>query len=348
LEIEKLYKSKLTARTTIMKTAKLRGNGVVECADEVSPKPGPGEVIVETRVSALCGSEMKAYRGAGQAVGNPGHEAAGIVVDLGDGVTTLAVGQRVGVSAISGCGHCNFCAQGQYTWCPQRKFYGNMHAERFLTAANACHPLPDDLSWEVAVLVTGDGFGVPYHTSLKLSAPHIKTIAIFGMGPIGLGNLLMQRWLGRNVIAVDISPQRLKLAEELGADHTIQSVATSDIVAEIRRLCDGLGPDVCIEAAGRPETARQCFAAVRSGGVVVFNGEQPGLELSPSEDFIRRDISAVGSWYYHFGEYPQMLALQRAGLPISQLITHRFPLQEIAEGYRLMAAGQTGKVMILY
>ncbi len=304
--------------------------------------------MIETRASALCGSEMKTYRTTGQVGGNPGHEAAGVVVALGEDVSALRIGQRVGVSAISGCDQCDYCAQGQYTWCPQRKFYGSMHAERFLAAANACHPLPDDLSWEIGVLLTGDGFGVPYHTSLKLRDPGIKTIAIFGMGPVGLGNLLMQRWLGRSVIAVDVSARRLELARELGATNTLRPGETPDLVAEMRAFTGGHGPDVCMEAAGRPETARQCFAAVRAGGTVVFNGEQPSLELSPSEDFIRRDITAVGSWYYHFSEYPQMLALYRAGLPIAHLITHRFSLAEIAEGYRLMAAGETGKVMIHY
>ncbi|MFN8443466.1 MAG: zinc-binding dehydrogenase [Caldilineaceae bacterium] len=331
-----------------MKSSRMKGDSKVICIEEEAPVPGAGEVVIETRISALCGSEMKTYRGKGQALGNPGHEAAGVVVQLGEGVDTLQVGQRVGVSAISGCGHCEYCAKGQYTWCPNRKFYGNMHAERFLTAANTCHLLPDDLSWEVGVLVTGDGFGVPYHTSLKLRDPKIQTIAIFGMGPIGLGNLLMQRYLGREVIAVDISAQRLELAEELGATQIVRVREGSDVVAEIRRLTQDKGADACIEAVGRPETAKQCFSAVRTAGTVVFNGEQTAVELSPSEDFIRRDITAVGSWYYHFNEYPEMLALYRAGLPIDKLITHHIPLADIGEGYRLMDAGQTGKVLIHY
>ena len=111
-------------------------------------------------------------------------------------------------------------------------------------------------------------------------------------------------------------------------------------------MSGGRGADVCIEAAGRPETARQCFAAVRTAGTVVFNGEQPAIRLSPSEDFIRRDITALGSWYYHFSQFPAMLAHYRAGLAIERLITHRFPLEEAAEAYHLMAAGQTGKVLL--
>lgn len=331
-----------------MKSVQMQGNGQIALVDLPDPQPGPGEVMIATRVSALCGSELKTYRGPGKPDGNSGHEAVGVVAQLGEGVTTLHVGQRVGVSAISGCGHCEACARGQYTWCSAWKFYGNMHAEQFVIAANACHPLPDDVGWDVGVLITGDGFGVPYHTSLKLRDPAIKTVAIFGAGPIGLGNLLMQRALGRTVIAVDMSPTRLELAAELGADHVVNAGTVGDVVAAIRALTGGKGADVCIEAAGRPETAKQCFAAVRTAGTVVFNGEQPALSLSPSEDFIRRDITALGSWYYHFGEYPAMLDLYRQGLPIGSLITHRFPLDQAAEAFRLMAAGLTGKVLLTY
>jgi propanol-preferring alcohol dehydrogenase len=112
-------------------------------------------------------------------------------------------------------------------------------------------------------------------------------------------------------------------------------------------LTDGVGADVCIEAAGVPATVKQCFAAVRTGGYVLFNGEQPTVELSPSNDFIRRDITAIGSWFYHFGEYPQMLALHRAGCPIGSLITHRFPLERANEAYRMME-GKSGKILLDY
>ncbi|MBX3011342.1 MAG: zinc-binding dehydrogenase [Caldilineaceae bacterium] len=331
-----------------MQSVRMQGDAQVTLVDVPEPEPGPGEVVVATQVSALCGSEMKSYRGAGSPQGNSGHEAVGLVAQLGAGVTSLQVGQRVGVSAISGCGHCAECTQGRYTWCPARKFYGNMHAERFVIAAHACHPLPAEVGWDVGVLITGDGFGVPYHTSLKLQDPAIETVAIFGAGPIGLGNLLMQRYQGRTVIAVDVSPTRLELATELGAQHVVQAGADRDVVAAIRALTGGKGADVCLEAAGRPETAKQCFAAVRMAGTVVFNGEQPALPLSPSDDFIRRDITAVGSWYYHFNEYPAMLNLYRQGLPIGSLITHHFPLAQADEAFRLMAAGATGKVLLTY
>lgn len=223
--------------------------------------------------------------------------------------------------------------------------YSSMHAERFLTVALACQPLPDELPWDVSVLIAGDGFGVPYHTSRKIP-DGTETVAIFGMGPVGLGNALLQSHLGRQVVAIDVAPRRLQLAIQMGAAVTIQPSGDTDVVTAVRDVTSGQGADVCIEAAGQPETVKQCFAAVRTAGTVVFNGEQTAVELSPSEDFIRRDIIAVGSWYFHFSEFAAMLELYRAGLDIDRLITHRLPLEEAAEGYRMMAAGETGKVLL--
>lgn len=330
-----------------MRSVRMHGNAAVTIEEVPAPEPGPGEVVVETAVSVLCGSEMPAYRGDGLPEGNTGHEAAGTIVKTGDGVA-LQPGQRVGVSAISGCGECGFCQKGQYTWCPERAFYGAMHAEQFLIAANACHPLPDDVSWEAGVLVTGDALGVPYHTSAKLRDKGVETVAILGVGPIGLGNVIMNSYLGRRVIAVDLSEARLSYAEAFGAQHTVNAEETEDVVAAIRGLTAGRGPDVCIEAAGEPETAKQCFAAVKTGGIVAFNGEQGPVELSPTMDFNQRDIWAVGNWYYHFSEFPAMLELYRSGLPIERLITHRYPFARADEAYRAMAARLTGKVVLEY
>jgi len=331
-----------------MKAVRLEGDGCVAVVEVDDPEPSPGEVVVKTAVSALCGSEMSTYRGEGMAQGNSGHEGAGTVEKVGEGVDGLQPGQRVGVSAIAGCGVCGYCEKGQYTWCLERSFYGSMHAEMFVTAANACHLLPDDISWEVGVLISGDGFGVPYHSSTKLEGRDIETVAIFGAGPIGLGNVVMQTHLGRRVIAVDPAPARLEYARGLGAGEAIDPRETEDVTGAIREMTEGLGADVCIEAAGRPETAKQCFQAVGTAGVVLFNGEQPAVELSPSEDFIRRDIWAVGAWYYHFGEFPQMLDLFRSGVPIDSLVTHRFPLEQVDEAYRAMELGQSGKVVLEY
>ena len=330
-----------------MRTLKLQGNGIVDIVDQPEPVPGPGEAVIETAVSAICGSELHSYRGDGSQQGNSGHEAVGTVVRIGEGVSALGIGQRVGVSAIAGCGRCSFCAKGQYTWCPERRFYGSMHAERFLASARACYPLPDDVSWETGVLIAGDGLGVPYHTSTKIASPDIRTVAVFGVGPIGLGHVLLQSHLGRTVIAVDIVPERLVMAKQLGASEAVNA-KECDPVQRIRMLSNGSGADVCIEAAGRPQTALACFDAVRTAGTVVFNGEQGALAISPSDQFIRRDITAVGAWFYHYSEIDQMLELYRSGLRVADLISHRYPFEEAGAAFERFSSAQSAKVLLEY
>jgi len=286
-------------------------------------------------------------QGRGKPQGNNGHEAVGTIARTGSGVTGLEPGNRVGASAIAGCGTCADCAKGQYTWCKGRRFYGNMHADCFVAAASACYKLPSEVGWEPGVLITGDGMGVPYHTSTKISSPEFRTVAVFGVGPIGLGNVLVQSFLGRRVIAVDVSATRLEAARKLGAEFAVNA-KEEDPVAAIKKITENEGADACIEAAGRPETAVQCFASVRTAGTVVFNGEQGAVSLSPSEHFIRRDITAVGAWYYHFSEIDKILALYRKGLKVEALISHRFDFDDAGKAYEMFSSGQSAKVLLKY
>lgn len=330
-----------------MKSVAFHGNQNVSIVDVPVPEPGPGEVRVRTGMSAICGSEMGVFRGKGLATGNPGHEAMGTVDAVGEGVTRVSVGDRVGASAICGCGapSCTACQNGQSTWCPQKEFYGNMHAEYFLIAETGCLPLDSDIPDDVAVLVSGDGLGVPYHTSLKLRGEDIQRVVVFGLGPIGLGNVLVQAYLGRAVIAVDLVRERLDYARTLGAAHVVNA-NTDDVPSAISRLTDGRGADAAIEAAGVARTAKQCFKVVRTNGLVVFNGEQPAVKLSPSEDFIRRDIRAVGSWFYQVGEFPAMVELVRQGLKVKNLISHVLTLDQAPEAYDAFVSGKAAKVLL--
>jgi propanol-preferring alcohol dehydrogenase len=162
---------------------------------------------------------------------------------------------------------------------------------------------------------------------------------------VGLGNVLLYSFLGCRVIAVDLSPTRRTLAQAMGATDAVDGAG--DVATEIRQLTGGRGAEICLECAGRPETAALALQAVATAGRVMFLGEQPRIEISPSRDLIRRDITVMGSWFYHFGEHPEMLRLYRSGLPVERLISHRFPRSKAAEAYRLFAAGETGKVILL-
>lgn len=352
-----------------MKILHQQGLSVVSLKEKPIPVPQAGEVLIQTAVSALCGSEMSTVRSSdGLPFGNLGHEAAGVVVDFGPGAEStinpvtgdrLKIGDRVGVSAIAGWPGANSAVPdphylaGRYTWCESFTFHSNMHAEYFTIPAQACHVLPPDLSWDIGVLISGDGFGVPYHTSKKLNqivslSNQSISVAVLGLGPIGLGNLIMQKSLGRQVIGIDRASARLDLARSLGADHVIESSCAEDVIQKINSITNCSGVDIAIEAAGLPVTAHLAFKLVRKGGIVVFNGEQPSIELSPSEDFIRRDITAVGSWFYHFNEFQEMLSQARNGLPVASLITHKFPLEKSDQAFNAMLNGLSGKAILTY
>ncbi len=327
-----------------MKTLEMTGKATARIIEADAPTPEHGEVLIQTARSAICGSEMKTYRGAGLAGGNGGHEAVGNVIELGDGVTGLALSQRVGVSAVFGCGQCAECARGRYTWCKSATSRSRMHAEQFVIHARCCSPLPDDLPWEPATLLTGDGLGVPWHTAKKIDRADIETIVVMGLGPIGLGNVLLQAHLGRRVIGVDIVDYRVDFARQLGADVSIK--ADDTLIDRLMDLTDGDGADVVIDCAGQRASVANSFLAVRRGGTVVFNGESNEELLAPSRDFNRREIWAVGCWYYFMSEVPEMIQLWRDGLNVTRMITHRFPLAEAPAAFELFDRGSTGKVLL--
>lgn len=327
-----------------MKLLEMTGGASSRIINAAPPEPAPGEVIIETARSAICGSEMKTYRGKGLAGGNTGHEAVGTVIKVGASVADLEIGQRVGVSAVLGCGDCPECERGRYTWCKSARSRSAMHAEQFAIHARCCSPLPDDLPWDEATLLTGDGMGVPWHTAKKIDRADINTIVIMGLGPIGLGNVLMQSHLGRRVIGVDIIDYRVHFAMRLGADVAIKADET--LIDRIMDLTDGDGADVVIDCAGQRASVADSFASVRRGGIVVFNGESMEELLSPSRDFNRREIWAVGCWYYFMSEVPEMFQLWRKGLDVARMITHRFALEDAPEAFTLFNAGRTGKVLL--
>jgi threonine dehydrogenase-like Zn-dependent dehydrogenase len=327
-----------------MKLLEMTGSATSRLINADPPAPERDEVIIKTARSAICGSEMKTYRGAGSAGGNSGHEAVGTVIALGEGVSELAIGQRIGASAVVGCGGCAECGAGRYTWCRSTKSWSRMHAEQFVIPARACSRLPDDLPWDEATLLTGDGMGVPWHTAKKIDRPDIETIVVMGLGPIGLGNVLMQAHLGRRIIGVDIVDYRVQFAARLGADVALKADET--LIERIMDLTDGEGADVVIDCAGKRASVANSFASARRGGMVVFNGESMEEMLAPSRDFNRREIWAVGCWYYFMSEVPEMIDLWRRGLDVTKMITHRFPLADAPEAFALFDQGQTGKVLL--
>lgn len=327
-----------------MLAVKCLGHEQVALEEYPEPKPTDGEVLVRIRASALCGSEMHGYRGDQAMQSNGGHEPAGVVVDASYSRRWHA-GDRVGIHAVWGCGACEWCAQGIYTFCDRRRGCPGAHAQFMAVPDHACVALPSDIPFGVGALLAGDGLGVPYHTSRRLNTRGGDTVAVVGCGPIGLGNVLVQAFFGARVVALDLSPERLELARSLGAAETV-NVAETDAFAALRALTAGRLADAVIEASGRPEGFALALKLVGKGGTVALNGENAQVSLHVGSDLIRRDITLFGSWFYHFREYPEMLELVRRGLPAQKLITAHYPLAEAQQAFSDFAAGKTGKVIL--
>ena len=327
-----------------MKAALYAGQRRIRIADLPTPTRGEDEVLVQVMASGLCGSELSGFRGERPRERPAGHELAGIVAETGQR-SRLAVGDRVAVQVVRGCGKCLACLRGNSTLCRERSGVGGSEAEYMAVPEFCCLPLPDDVSFDVGVLLAGDAFGVANKLLNRMAINGADTVAIFGAGPIGLGVTAVAAFLGGRCIAVEPHEFRRRLAEELGARTSIDPTAC-DVAARLRELTGGSGPSVAVVCVGKEDVLNAALAVAAGGGRVGLVGEMPQATIRPSETLIRNSLTLYGSWYTNWVEYYELLERFRQGLPADKLITHTFGLGQAEEAYRLFESGQSGKVML--
>lgn len=319
------------------------GNSTVDIDDVPTPEPGPGEVLVKVTASAICGSEMKRYHSPEAMPGNPGHEIVGEVV-ASRASTTPRVGDRVALNIITGCGHCVACLSGDRRFCAAQGYIFNSHADYVVAPAVNCMPLPDDLPDDEGVLIGGDTLGVAFHALNKVCLRPRDTVAVVGCGPVGLGFVRLLSFYGVHTIAAEVSPYRRELALRLGAESVIDPSA-SDGLATLREATDGRGVDVGIDASGTDAGVNLALDATRDEGTFIFAGAGHQATINPWRQFLEKELTAYGVWYFVDRDYHGLLDLYRQGLTVSELITHRFPLPDAAAAYALFASGNSGKVL---
>ncbi|MBI2939378.1 MAG: zinc-binding dehydrogenase [Chloroflexi bacterium] len=319
------------------------GNSRVETREVPDPRPAPGEVLLRVRASALCGSELKAYRAPEGRPLNGGHEIAGEVVAVNH-TSLRAPGDRVAVDVMVGCGRCHHCLSGDPKYCPELNLKIGGHSQYVTVAASACLLLPDDVAFDTGVLLGGDFVGTSYRAIKRLGLTATDTALVIGAGPVGLGAVSLLRFLGLRVLVTEPSAYRRDLVARLGA--VVLDPHAVDVIGVTADLTAGLGPDVAIDCAGRPETQNLALDAVRVKGKVGFVGENSALTINPSKQIIHKELTVVGSWYFTSADYHEILALYRRGYRVDHLITHRFPIEQADLAYRTFAAGETGKVLI--
>jgi S-(hydroxymethyl)glutathione dehydrogenase / alcohol dehydrogenase len=345
---------------------------------ELAP-PGPGEVEVRLVASGVCHSDWNVVTGA---TANPlpavlGHEGAGIVESVGEGVDSVSAGDHVILSWLPACGRCYYCSRGRQVLCDvamEDMFRGTLpggalrlsqngdalyhysylsaFAERCIVPEGCCVRIRDDAPLEVAALVgcaVMTGYGA---TVTRAGVRAGSSIAIFGSGGVGLSAIMGARLAGAAVIAaVDPFAFRRETALELGATHAFDP-STDDVAAALRQLTDGRGADAAIDSAGAPGVLAQAYAAVRRGGTVVAVGLPPeGLSAElPASDIAREEKVITGSFYGSCSpqvDMPKVLDLYMDGLlPLDRLVSRSYPLDGINEAFAAMNAGEVARAVI--
>ncbi len=344
-----------------MRGVLLPGGREVELRDFDEPRPGYGQVVLRMQASTICGSDIRAIYREHLGVGAEayqgviaGHEPAGEVVEVGPGVKRLAVGDRVAVYHIAGCGNCADCRVGYMIGCsgPGRAAYGwqrdGGHADYMLAEEVTCLRLPDELSWLDGACVAC-GFGTAYEALRRMQVSGRDTLLVTGLGPVGLAAAMLGRALGaRKVIGTDLSPGRLKLATELGlVDEAI--AADDDALTRILDLSDGQGAETSIDCSGAPGARLLALRGTREWGRCAFVGEGSSVTFEVSPLLIHKQITLYGSWVTSLGHMAELLdRLVRWNLHPEVVVTERFPLEHATEAYQVADGGDSGKVGIVF
>jgi S-(hydroxymethyl)mycothiol dehydrogenase len=348
-------------------------NAPVELVTITVPDPGPGEAVVKIQACGVCHTDLHYVQGG---IGDDypyllGHEAAGIVESVGEGVRDLEPGDYVILNWRAVCGTCRACKRGRPWYCfatfnaTQKMTLEDgtelspalgigAFTEKTLVAAGQCTKVNPSAAPEVAGLL---GCGVMAGLGAAINTGGVTrgdSVAVIGCGGVGAAAIAGARVAGANkIIAVDIDDRKLTKATELGATHTINS-KTTDAVEAIQGLTDGNGADVVIDAVGRPETYRQAFYARDLAGTVVLVGvptPQMTLEL-PLLDVFGRGGSLKSSWYgdcLPSRDFPMLIDLFLQGrLPLDAFVTETIGTDGIDDAFTKMHHGDVLRSVVKF
>lgn len=347
--------------SNVMKAAYLPGNSTVVLKDAPIPEPGYGEVLIKTKASTICGSDIRAiYREhlgkgpEGYMDKIAGHEPAGQIVKCGPGMRRFNEGDRVILYHISGCGLCYDCRRGYMISCtsPRRAAYGWQRdggmAPYILADEKDCVPLPEGLTYLDGAQVAC-GFGTVYEGLERIGISGSDAVLVVGLGPVGLAALMLARAMGaQKLIGVDTVRERCSLAlEKKLADNVF--VSGPDTPGSIMEITGGFGVERAVDCSGNTLGRQLAIRAARKWGKIVFIGEGGTVEFEPSPDILHDQKTIYGSWVTSIWKMEELTEkLVRWGIHPEDLVTHRFTLDNVSEAYALMAEGRCGKVAVVF
>lgn len=321
-----------------MKSLLLSEYSHLEIAEMPQPAVEHGEVLVRVEACGICGSDVHGYDGSSGRRIPPivmGHEAAGTVEAIGEGVTKYKRGDRVTFDSTVYCGECGYCRQGQFNLCDNRQVIGvscgdyrrhGAFAEYVVVPERIMYPLPANISFDEAAML--EAVSVALHGVKVSMVMGGETALVIGAGMIGLLTLQAARAAGcSRVFISDVDETRLNLAKQVGADETLHS-SGAELVKQIHRLTDGRGVDLALEAVGRNETVAGAIDCTRKGGTITLIGNiMPEVTL-PLQKVVTRQLKLQGSCASS-GEYPEAIELIANGsIKVKPLITAVGSLEE--------------------
>jgi len=306
------------------------------------PEPGYGEVLVRVKYAGLCASDLHYMDGRfkyGIAPIVPGHEGSGIVEGVGDGVKSVSVGDKVIIDYVRGCGVCRYCLAGYENRCEEAFYHGfeahGTFQEYIVVPERNVVKIPSNLSLVEASIV-GCAVVTPYHAIREIGGVWGKSVAVVGLGGVGLHAVLLSRVLGAKYIAgLDIDERKEDAAYDFGVDLFLNS---SDLEAINRVIGDlGDGFDVVFEYVGLPDTVALAMNLVGKGGIIVVGGliSQP-FEINFSE-IISGEKRIYGFEDHTYRDLMELVDLiQRMNISLDKSISHRFPLSKLEDAINLL------------
>lgn len=322
-----------------MKVAVMEGIGKMGFEERDIPSPKADEVLVKLDYVGICGSDLHYYEtGAiGDYVVKPpfvlGHEPGGVVVEVGEDVRHLKVGDRVALEPGKTCGHCEFCKQGKYNLCPEVVFFATppvdgVFQEYVAHESNLCFKLPENVSTLEGALI--EPLAVGFHAAIQGDAHLGQKAVVMGAGCIGLVTMMALKARGvSEVYVVDIMEKRLNKALELGADGVING-AEENVEERALKLTEGRGMDLVVETAGTEITTRQAIRIARKGSNIVLVGYSKTGEMTlPMSLVLDKELTFKTVFRYRH-IYPMAIDAVAGGkVNLKGIVTDIFPLEEV-------------------
>lgn len=340
-----------------MKALLLTAPSKLEFVDFPEPKPADDEVVVRIRACGICGSDIHGWDGSSGRRNPPlimGHEASGEIVATGPRVQNWRTGDRVTFDSMISCGVCRYCQEGQTNLCENRRVVGvspveykqhGAFAERLAIPGRILYRLPDALPFEQAAMV--EPVSIAIHAIKRTTITPTTTAVVVGSGMIGLLVIQALRWAGaKQIVAVDLADNRLALAKQLGATHTINS-GKADTAAEVMKITGGLGAEVSFEVVGFTPTLNLALSVLKRGGSCVLVGNlSPKTQDFPLQAVVTKEITLTGSCASTAEDYPLCLELIAKGtINVKPMIETVAPLQDGAGWFEKLSAKDGGKYM---